>query len=566
MRAERKRIELASFLVIFAIAIFIRFLNLGKLPFGDVEAATALQALRLSQGSALQPAGNVLLTNLMAAWMFLFGNEAWGARFFSALAGSLLVMLPFIFKKHFNQRVLIVISFWLAIDPGFVAMSRQINSTGLAILLSGLAYLAFLEQKSIWLGILSGLLLLSGSSFWFGLIPIALAFAITYLRKSTGGAARIEPVRVFDWLNRPKFVIAFLLTLVLAGTFGFIFLSQFNGIISAILSLFSQPSIENQLSFRSIIRMLLLYQFPLLFFGLTGLFTIRKQSATLFQFLVFWLFFVVIALLLVPAKAIPYVLWLELPLVIAAASFLVRGFNIAEEDLHSIALIGGIGIAVFGFLILISNNLFTGIINTSQSPVSKEFLIIAGIVMVLIAIFLIGWSLSWRVAGKSLLIVAVFYSLLFTVSAAWNASGLRLPYQNEMWTLSQIPKDSDLLIKTISEYSLWNHGNAFAAEILVVSFDSPSLEWELRDFNNVNFVNHFSSASNPELIITPANQQIEMLQSYRGEGFSYFSGPNWTVLIPSEWRKWVLTRQIPANMVDRTDIILWVRNDLFPGT
>ncbi len=312
--------------------------------------------------------------------------------------------------------------------------------------------------------------------------------------------------------------------------------------------------------------MLLLYQLPLLFFGLAGLFMIRKKSGRLFPPLVLYIVLVIFELAFLPTISVAFVLWLEIPFLILAAAFLVRALKLPDDDFNSITLVSGIGIAVFGFLILIANNLFNGALNTSQTPVSKEFLIIAGGILVLIAIFLIGWSLSWRVAGKSLLVIGVFYSFLFTLSAGWNASGLRTPSANEMWALSQMPKDSDLLLETIREYSLWSNGNETDAEILVISFDSPSLEWELRNFENARFEKNSFSLSNPEMIITPANQQIEMLESYRGQDFSYYTRPNWTVLIFREWHDWILTRQIPANMIDRTPVILWVRNDLFPGT
>ncbi len=192
MRTERKHIELAAFFLIFAMAVFLRFFNLGRLPLGDAEALTALQALQLSKGLAPQPVGDVLLTNLIAGWMFLFGNAAWGARLFSALAGSMLVFLPFLFRRHINSTVLIVVAFWIAIDPGFLAMSRQINSTELAILIGGFAFVAFLERKSILVGLWGALLLLTGSTFWFGLIPLALSFALLYLRIPSGIANRVR--------------------------------------------------------------------------------------------------------------------------------------------------------------------------------------------------------------------------------------------------------------------------------------------------------------------------------------------------------------------------------------
>jgi len=129
MKINHKEIEKIVFIFIFIFAIFIRFLNLGTLPLSDMEAKVAVQSSHLLSGSDLLVNSDVFLTNLIAVLMYIFGNSEWVVRFFSALAGSLLIFTPILFRSYFNKNTLLIISIWIAIDPGILALSRQINSS-----------------------------------------------------------------------------------------------------------------------------------------------------------------------------------------------------------------------------------------------------------------------------------------------------------------------------------------------------------------------------------------------------------------------------------------------------
>jgi len=174
----------------FFIALFVRFIGLGAIPLTDAEAAPALQALRLSQSAnpALDPHPLYILST---SFVFLLygGGTNFLARFIPALIGSLLVLAPRLLDDRLKPRPSLILAFFLALDPGLVAISRQVTSPILAI-----TFLAFTagfinKNKPNWAAITAALALLSGPSVWFGLLGLGITFNLTFnLRPSTSMA------------------------------------------------------------------------------------------------------------------------------------------------------------------------------------------------------------------------------------------------------------------------------------------------------------------------------------------------------------------------------------------
>ena len=118
----------------FAIALAVRFIGLGAMPLTDAEAAPALQALHLSQSAnpTLDPHPLYILTTSILFLAF-GGGTNFLARFIPALIGSLLVLAPLLFEDRLKPRPSLILAFFLALDPGLVAISRQAASPILAI-------------------------------------------------------------------------------------------------------------------------------------------------------------------------------------------------------------------------------------------------------------------------------------------------------------------------------------------------------------------------------------------------------------------------------------------------
>ena len=165
----------------FLLALGLRLFQLGAGPLSDTEAGWALQALGLAHAGKVvmgaQPA-YILITSQL---FYLFGDTNFLARFFPALAGSLIVWLPFCFRRWMGDsswlhRAGLIMAFGLAIDPGLVSISRQAGSLMPAMSFSLLALAFLYNRRMVLAGIFIGFAVLSGPAFIQGLLILGLSW------------------------------------------------------------------------------------------------------------------------------------------------------------------------------------------------------------------------------------------------------------------------------------------------------------------------------------------------------------------------------------------------------
>ncbi len=128
------RHQTVLYIIVFLLALAVRLIRLGTWTLTDVEAQWALQALGVAQGAHPTLGSNpayVLLTTIV--FFFYGGGTNFWARFVPALAGSFIVFVPFLFRERLKPRPSLILAFFLAFDPGLVALSRQAGSSILAV-------------------------------------------------------------------------------------------------------------------------------------------------------------------------------------------------------------------------------------------------------------------------------------------------------------------------------------------------------------------------------------------------------------------------------------------------
>ena len=197
MKANKILPESTFYGLAFLLALGLRLYQLGAAPLSEAEAGWALQALGLAHGQAVtvgsQPAYILITSQLFS----ILGDTNFLARFIPALAGSLLIWLPFYFRPWLGdsinlKRAGMVMAFGLAIDPGLVSLSRQAGSLMPAMAFTLLALAGLCSRRMIWAGIFAGLALLSGPPFLQGLLILGIGWGLYRLLVKETVAAKPE--------------------------------------------------------------------------------------------------------------------------------------------------------------------------------------------------------------------------------------------------------------------------------------------------------------------------------------------------------------------------------------
>ncbi len=93
--------------------------------------------------------------------------------------------------------------------------------------------------------------------------------------------------------------------------------------------------------------------------------------------------------------------------------------------------------------------------------------------------------------------------------------------------------------------------------MVLYGVDSPALLWTLRH-HRPTIVTALGPALAPEMVITPAQNEVRLAAAYRGQDFVWRQTPLWEGF-PAYALRWITYRDLP---VAPETIVLWVRSDM----
>lgn len=549
MTYRRFKYESLLYLLAFLIALSLRLIQLGAMPLADAEAAPALQALRIAQGEspALAPHPFYILTT--SVMFFLYGGGTnFLARLPPALIGSLLVLAPLLFDDRLKPRPSLLLAFFIALDPGMVAISRQAASPVFAIAFLTLTVGFLNKNKPALASAFAALALLSGPSIWFGILALAITWAILQ-------AFRF-PSSVFRLL--PSALTAFLITFIIAGTLFFLAPNGLSAAFASIPAFITAWTRTSDVSAGRLFLSLLIYQ-PLAIL-LAVITIVRGWLGNVQRIILLSLWFLVSLVLAVflPGRSMGDLAWALVPLNALAALELSRCLNIRPEERSEVVGVGFLTVFIWLFA-------WMGLSSMVWLPVgSREYLLrfwmlIGSLVLLVLSLLLVaaGWSIRTARFGGILGMVVGLGILGF--GGALGSAGLRGLNSPELWWLSPAPAQADLLQATVREISEYGTGNETSATVVIAGLQSPSLEWTLRE-HPVQVVSSLDAGSSPGFVITPYETDPVLIAAYRGQDFTWRQSPLWSGAESSNWLRWVVLREMPQS---GETIILWARDDLF---
>jgi hypothetical protein len=567
MKKNSFTIEHLIYMLILLLGIAFRFINLGSLPLSDVESSVSLHALSLISGEkSASVSDQTFLSNIQAVLFFLFGNSNFIAKLFPAVVGVLSILVPFIFRNYVNPKMMVILSFWIALSPTFISLSRQVDSTIIFLFSIFLFIYFFIKQSVIPSAIFFVICILSGKVILMFLVPsfFSMMYVYLFLNKQNNPIYDkiIQLFKSFQW---KKFSLNSIGAYALLSTFGFIFPGQFSGIGYGIFSYFNSFSKISIVTLSDLVRGLLFYEIAAILFGLIGTIFIIRKNQIAGLFMTGMITFSIVQIVLMSEKSIVMNVTIVFTLMIAGSYFVNQYLFIPRQLNSKILVVTLIALAILFFISLAFMSMFANSYQGEQEDTLRIFFIIAGFALIIGAGLLAGWAISWEIAGKSFLLLSVTYLLIFTISASVNASGFRIPYQNEILSINPVPIENDLLIQTLESYSEWNYGHKKSIKIHILGNQPPSMFWALRNFDNISKGDVIPLDQEIDAIISNADQNLVQADSYRGQDILWTSKPAWDSMSANETTQWLLTRRAPQDMLFQKSNIIWIRNSLFPG-
>ncbi|MHB0987324.1 MAG: hypothetical protein ACYC3P_01510 [Bellilinea sp.] len=541
------------------IAFLMRFVLLGKLPLTDSEAVNALQALGGEYFMGGE-GGYVLLTT---AWFFVFGAGEAVARFWPALAGTALALTPWLFRKQLGEKAALLLCFGLAVDAGWVAVSRQASGMSWAGLFVILILAALLAKKSALLGAFAGLALLGGPAFWQGAVGLGLAYLLHRFVfqprqpvEEAGEGPFAGIFAGFDWKVVPGWFIG---TVLVFGTLLFLIPSGLNAAANGIVQYLTGWAQASTVTAGRMLLGLVLSQ-PLGFlFAAVGLVRVIQTKNSLDTFLAVWWLAALVLALLYPAREVADLGWALLPMLALASRQLAKLLT-AAVSFRWTATAYSIIVAVLLAFTWLSFIAYFQAARPEVSAFARTVSTLFPVLLLVGAAFVIRWFWDEETAGQGAMWGLIAALGLWGFSAAWGGTGLGANPEGQIWRRGAWVDEVDLLQATLHDLSTWKSRVPGELELVVEGVDSPALRWALRDYRQARFVTTTASASMPALLITVDKPSPELADTYRGQDFVLEVNPNWQMSF-DEWLKWIAFKSVP---VEKTIVVLWARADLFP--
>ncbi len=593
-------VESGLYLLVGALALFLRLRGLGDAPLLQAEAREALAAWRYvtSVGDPIQPVSAAWFLLTSFAFSLFGASESW-ARFWPAVAGTALVFMPFTFRRELGRGGALIASGLLAISPVLTASSRNADgatlaAVGLWAIIAGWRSFTQSDRRGLILaGMGLGLGLASGPRFLSGLTAGILAMALAAL---TRPALIQEAQKGWELLKEhlPRLLIPAGLTFVLLSSAVVVNRPGLSAAGEAFPSWIRgwMPSPDGR-PLGLVPQSLALYEPLLVMLGIGGLYVAflsglwhgfasrftqgetEVSAADLpWRDMAKGLVAVAVGAMLFgqlySGRTASDALWVVFPLALLGGKALADLFTedaVVEGEWQTVAAQTAV---LFVMLVFAFFNLgayarsITFVVSSSPYlPLALAGGVLA-LALLVTVLFALGWSKRAAVRGGVMALGTIM--LVGTMSAGWGLTQLRADNPRELWNEVPTINNVHLLTKTLEDISDRTVGSKSDLQVVVVNDPARDdqdglLAWELRNFPKLRFVDGISPEELGPVVITGETVVDDTLNStYVGQRFAIFGRSTSTLFSLDNFINWWLYRS--GGEVEYSHKVLWVRQDV----
>jgi uncharacterized protein (TIGR03663 family) len=559
-------VEMGLYALIFALALGLRLLTVGRWPLLDGEASLALAAWRFARGLPASLRGHSpLLFNWDALLCFLTGGSDGLMRSLSLLFGSALALLPYGLRRDLGRIGALAASILLAISPSWVYFSRVADGSVIVAFcaLGCLAVMANYLRSPRSTHMLMGsallmLALLAGPSVytWLAVLltfPIVLWLVGRVRKDNTALEDVLEAWRTAraDSSSLRWALVVAVLILLTAGV-GFTInplglqmaLDQFGQWVGGFALLkgawYRAP------------LLLVVYESLALVLGIAGLIAGRKRKDAFTWLLRYWAVFTLLFSILPGYRPPSSVLLILLPLMLMAGQAVEQLWKTLGPRLAEPRLWALVGVSVFvcaaGLIQLVTY---------LAVPAQTYLLRMAALFVFAVSIYALVWSLS----GKDIPLRAAVVSVLLLLLLGGIRAEARVNYMRARDPLeplvgTTVSPDVLVLADKAAEFSSRLLGDPRVMTWQVDASLEVPLGWYLRSFEQVSYVTHAPASPEAGGVILPAAAAAPA--KYVGLRFALhltWSGGRYTL---ADWLRWWAGQQPAFTRPQHEEVMLWV--------
>ena len=552
--SEKKQSLFIWFLLAFLVGLGLRLWGLGQMRFTLAEAQIAQGAWQMATGDAFGLPGNMSYAGLSALLFYLFEPSFFFARLVPVLFGSSLILVPWFWRDRLGEKVALVLTVGLAIDPILLSFSRQIVTP--IFVLAGIAWtvIALKSKRPVLAGSMLALVFLGGYSFWVvGLVGMAVFLIwrkrgkLEFTDASFKSKAFLLPLLTSFVVSLALISSAFLLCTEGLGSVG-------AGVVE-LVQLFTQ---NYEIPAYQPIMVALAYSILPLFFAIWTLVDNLRNNQPLenLPFLIGWGVSVLVSVLF-SRRDVGMLAFAAVFAWLGAAGTISR---ILEQDLERRETVLGVTffqVVILVYIQIVSGRLTGGTLNSQDYRVAL-FAILAGVLLLVISTILVGMGWSWKLSSQALQNSLLIMLIVLTVGVSLRsirshqetttlsllAGPIVLPNNDVAVVVDEIDRDGRVE-KTEITYNLGKLEQQFAW------FFREQVDWK--------------SAQNvlqADLMLSESETDFSAADAYRGRNVVLFRQIDKQVVKPGDFLKTLLGEPLP--FVSQNGV-LWVRLNLFTG-
>ncbi len=569
-------VEVALYAALALGALCARFFLLDRAPLNADEARQALGVWNFVNGRPASFTGSPFLFAANALLFALFGANDFAARFFPALFGSALVLLPALLRNQIGRAGALIASALFAFSPSLVLFSRQADGAiiamtcALAALAFAWRYLADQAPRAADLAAGSlALALLAAPEAWTFALAVLLFLLIARVRRAQMPNVSID-------LRRVAFVFA--AVFIGAAT---TFLLHRDG-VGAAFDLFAAwlDGLRPGGSLFDPLRLLALYEPIVLFFGAAALvdvaFSAREGEwhRTALVPLALWAVVAFVLYSIGADKNPTRVVAIVIPLTLVAAwyigAWLTRLLDAMQDApgvkqmlLTQETPVTALAIALTVFLYLVFAEFaqsggvaVANVIAADLGIAAAGFTVAVMLALILIAFLAVAFLgiTTLGVARARQLAVALAILLLsaWTFRQAVLLNFTLAPNPQEWLTPSAAAPNVRDLVRDLADASRWRANDSHSIVVVVDESLGAEAAWNLRDFRSARFAAHPTASGDAQALLLPGDAPAPagwIGQRYNLD-FTRGDAP------PAGLLRWLIFRD--TGSVQTRDAVLWL--------